>query len=137
VCGGTLRALQLNHPAHGAGNARVATVRRMLRTSVLIAAVAVSAVLALTLGACGGDDKSVSVPTAPTSTPTTQTAPTVTTPTQTAAPPTQTTTQTTPPAPSDTGSGGTAAPSGGSGGGETANERFKKYCQQNPGACGE
>jgi hypothetical protein len=119
-------------------NPHVATVRRMLR-SVPIAAVAVSA--ALVLGACGGDDESVSVPTAPTSTPTTQTAPTVTTPAQTTAPPTQTTTtQTTTPAPSDNGSGGTAAPSGGSGGsggGETPNERFKRYCEQNPGACGE
>jgi hypothetical protein len=113
----------------------------MLRRSVPIAAVAVSAALGLALGACGGDDESVSVPTAPTSTPTTQTAPTVTTPTQTTAPPTQTTTtQTTTPAPSDNGSGGTAAPSGGSGDssrGETPNERFKRYCEQNPGACGE
>jgi hypothetical protein len=124
--------------AHRAKNPRVATVRHMLRRWFPIAAVAVSAALAL--GACGGDDESVSVPTAPTSTPTTQTAPTVTTPTQTAVPPAQTTTQTTTTAPSDTGSGGTAAPSGGSGGstgGDTANERFKKYCEQNPGACGE
>ena len=126
--------------AHRAENPRVATVRRMLR-SVPIAAVAVSA--ALMLGACGGDDESVSVPTAPTSTPATQTATTATTSTQTAPPPTQTTTtQTTTTEPNDD-SGGTAAPSGGSGGsddssgGETANERFKKYCEQNPGACGE
>ena len=30
-----------------------------------------------------------------------------------------------------------AVGSGGSSGGETANERFQKYCEQNPGACGE
>jgi hypothetical protein len=129
------------YPARDVENARVATVRRMLRTTIPIAAVAVSAALALPLSACGGDDETVSVPTAPTSTPTTQTAPTVTTPTQTTAPETQTTTtQTTTAAPSDSGSGGTAAPSDGSGGsssGETPNERFKKYCEQNPGACGE
>jgi uncharacterized membrane protein YgcG len=115
----------------------------MLRSRLTIVAVALCAALGLT--ACGGDDSSVSVPSAaPTAT--TQSTPTVAPPTQTTAPPAQTTTTETTTTQTNSDSGGTSAPSGnggnsgGSGGssaGQSANERFKKYCEQNPSACGE
>ena len=100
--------------------------------------VAVALVAALGLAACGSDDSGdVSVPSAPTSTPTTQTAPPAT---QTTAPTNTTTTDTgtsggTPGTTETDDSGGTSAP--GTDEPQSPNERFKKYCEENPNACGE
>ena len=91
------------------------------------------------LAGCGGDDSGdVSVPTAPTSTPSTQAAP----PTTTTAPPTTSSTESTETsggtgATTTEDSGGTSAPGGGSDDQQSANDRFKRYCDENPGACGE